>query len=100
MGITETPDGVTIITTEADPAPTLIVTEDGTVNILTVIERGPQGRPGVDGQDGESTGIIWKILEGETVTIPARQEFAINSGIFRNAGTLSLGAESILLVRT
>jgi hypothetical protein len=99
MGVTESDEGVTIITTEAAPAPTLIVTKDGTVTVLTVIERGPQGIPGVDGEDGESTGIIWKILSGETVAIPARQEFAINSGTFNCAGTLSLGAESILLVR-
>ena len=52
MGITETSSGVTIITNEAAPAPTLIVTEEGTVNILTVIERGPQGIPGIDGVIG------------------------------------------------
>ena len=52
MGITETSSGVTIITNEAAPAPTLIVTEEGTVNILTVIERGPQGIPGPEGDEG------------------------------------------------
>lgn len=41
----------------------------------------------------------WKIIPGEIVNVGDRQEYCINSGTFINAGTLSLGDGSILLVR-
>ncbi len=40
----------------------------------------------------------WKINTGETVIVGERQEYAINSGTFINAGTLILGADTILFV--
>ena len=42
----------------------------------------------------------WKINAGESVSVGDRQEYAINSGTFINAGTLTLGADAILLVGT
>lgn len=43
---------VTIITTESDPPPALIVTQEGPVNILTITGVGPQGIPGGIGATG------------------------------------------------
>jgi len=41
---------------------------------------------------------FWKIISGETVAVGERQEYAINSGVFDNEGTLDLGADAILFV--
>ena len=42
----------------------------------------------------------WKINSGESVSVGDRREYAINSGTFINAGTLTLGADAILFVGT
>lgn len=41
----------------------------------------------------------WKINAGEIVSIGDRQEYLIANGILANYGTISLGVESILIVR-
>jgi len=40
----------------------------------------------------------WQILVGETITIDARQEYAIVSSVLDMAGTISLGAGSNLAI--
>jgi hypothetical protein len=44
-------DEITVITVEAEPV-SLIITEEETVHVLTVIEQGPQGIPGPVGSVG------------------------------------------------
>lgn len=41
---------------------------------------------------------LWQILEGETVTVADRVEYAIVSGLFDNQGTIGLGDGSTLIV--
>jgi hypothetical protein len=41
---------------------------------------------------------LWQILDGETVTVADRVEYAIVSGLFDNQGSIELGDGSILAV--
>lgn len=41
----------------------------------------------------------WQILAYETIVVGDRQEYAINSGLLDNAGTITLGSGAILLVQ-
>jgi hypothetical protein len=41
---------------------------------------------------------FWKIDPGETVYVGERQEYAVNSGFFDNAGEIVLADQSILFV--
>ena len=42
--------------------------------------------------------LYWQILNGETVTVGARLEYLIGSGVLSMAGTMSLGAGTNLCV--
>ena len=88
-------DGVAQVISILDE-PSIISVETVPVPItIFEIEAGPQGTPGLSGGSGN----FWKILSNEIVSIPDRYELSINNGTFDCAGTLRLGAESILLVR-
>lgn len=49
--------------------------------------------------DSISTFPCWKINAGEIVSVGERQEYLIANGTLANYGTISLGSESILIVR-